>query len=76
LEQDEKAKNITAILTRRDTDDAANITADDNRYLTSLCYERLSIAKTRLAAVRAKLQVLAVIVEQGAWCLFLQCVLS
>ncbi|KAJ7122966.1 hypothetical protein C8R44DRAFT_621744 [Mycena epipterygia] len=65
LEQNAKAKYITAIVS--DIDDAAIVTAEDNKALSVVCdekKEKLRVAKAGLAEVRTNIQTLAPMVEQ------------
>ncbi|KAJ7499467.1 hypothetical protein FB451DRAFT_1358655 [Mycena latifolia] len=65
LEQNAKAKYITAIVS--DIDDAAIVTAEDNKALALVCdekKERLRVAKAGLAEVRTNIRTLAPMVEQ------------
>ncbi|KAJ6530357.1 hypothetical protein DFH09DRAFT_150486 [Mycena vulgaris] len=65
LEQNAKSKYITAIVS--DIDDAAIVTAEDNKALAVVCdekKERLRVAKAGLAEVRTNIRTLAPMVEQ------------
>ncbi|KAJ7047914.1 hypothetical protein C8F04DRAFT_1387065 [Mycena alexandri] len=65
LEQNAKAKYITAIVS--DIDDAAIVTAEDNKALSIVCdekKEKLRVAKAGLAEVRTNIRTLAPAVEQ------------
>ncbi|KAJ7711266.1 hypothetical protein B0H16DRAFT_1437894 [Mycena metata] len=65
LEQNAKAKYITAIVS--DIDDAAIVTAEDNKALSIVCdekKEKLRVAKTGLAEVRTNIRKSAPTVEQ------------
>ncbi|KAJ7087338.1 hypothetical protein B0H15DRAFT_950214 [Mycena belliarum] len=64
LEQNAKSKYITAIVS--DIDDAAIVTAEDNKALAIVCEEkkeRLRVAKAGLAEVRTNVRTLAPMVE-------------
>jgi nucleotide-binding universal stress UspA family protein len=66
LEQNAKGKYVTAIVS--DIDDAAIVTAEDNKALAALCdekKEKLRVAKAGLAEVRSNVRALAPMVEQG-----------
>ncbi|KAJ7101624.1 hypothetical protein C8R43DRAFT_907234 [Mycena crocata] len=65
LEQNAKSKYITAIVS--DIDDAAIVTAEDNKALSIVCdekKEKLRVAKVGLAEVRTNIRTLAPLVEQ------------
>ncbi|KAJ7667472.1 hypothetical protein DFH06DRAFT_1469435 [Mycena polygramma] len=65
LEQNAKSKYITAIVS--DIDDAAIVTAEDNKALSLLCdekKEKLRVAKAGLAEARANIRTMAPTVEQ------------
>ncbi|KAJ6609092.1 hypothetical protein B0H10DRAFT_2044604 [Mycena sp. CBHHK59/15] len=65
LEQNAKAKYIAAIVS--DIDDAAIVTAEDNKALSAICdekKEKLRVAKAGLAEVRTNIRTLAPMVEQ------------
>ncbi|KAK7061227.1 hypothetical protein R3P38DRAFT_2828283 [Favolaschia claudopus] len=65
LEQNAKSRYITAIVS--DIDDAAIVTAEDNKTLSLVCEEKkekLRVAKAGLAEVRTNIRTLAPAVEQ------------
>ncbi|KAJ7174265.1 hypothetical protein C8R46DRAFT_1174704 [Mycena filopes] len=65
LEQNAKSKYITAIVS--DIDDAAIVTAEDNKALSIVCdekKEKLRVAKAGLAEARTNIRTLAPAVEQ------------
>lgn len=71
LEQNAKSKYITAIVS--DIDDAAIVTAEDNKALSLVCEEKkekLRVAKAGLAEVRTNIRTLAPKVEAGTLSVF------